>query len=42
MSISINQQINPKIKKMENGIVDLYSKIDPIEFERIIKLKIVQ
>jgi hypothetical protein len=29
--------MNPKIKKMENSIVDIYSKIDPLSFENQIR-----
>lgn len=30
MTSTFNNQINPKVKKMETSIVDIYSKIDPL------------
>ena len=37
---TINNQINPKIKKIETSLVDLYSRMDLSEFEKLIKAKI--
>lgn len=40
MANTINNQINPKIKKIETSLVDLYSRMDLSEFEKLIKAKI--
>lgn len=29
--------MNPKIKKIENSIVDIYSKVDPLMFDNQIR-----
>ena len=39
---SVNHQINPKIKKMEAAIVDIYSKVDKTEFTNIIKQEVTE
>jgi hypothetical protein len=33
MSNTFNSQMNPKIKKIEGSIIDIYSKIDPLMLE---------
>lgn len=39
---SVNHQINPKIKKMEAAITDIYSKVDKNEFTKIIKQEVAE
>lgn len=34
---TINNQMNPKIKKIESSIIDIYSKIDPLMFDNQIR-----
>lgn len=34
---TINNQMNPKIKKIESSIIDVYSKIDPLMFDNQIR-----
>lgn len=37
---SVNNQINPKIKKIEASLVDIYSRIDPSQLEASLKAKV--
>lgn len=34
---TINNQMNPKIKKIESSLVDIYSKVDPLMFDNQIR-----